>query len=88
MSLEPLKHETIVITGGTSGLGFAAAQRLMRDWPDLHVALLDMKEGRIEELHAELAQNGANSGKPMSPITNQFKTLSLALLPGAESSLG
>jgi len=53
MSLEPLKHETIVITGGTSGLGFAAAQRLMRDWPDLHVALLDMKEGRIEELHAE-----------------------------------
>ncbi|MDA2963185.1 MAG: SDR family NAD(P)-dependent oxidoreductase [Actinomycetota bacterium] len=45
-----IDHTTIIVTGGTSGLGFAAAHRALTDWPDLNVALLDMKEGRIEEL--------------------------------------
>jgi NADP-dependent 3-hydroxy acid dehydrogenase YdfG len=29
----------------------------MRDWPDLHAALLDMKEGRIEELEKEFGKD-------------------------------
>jgi NAD(P)-dependent dehydrogenase (short-subunit alcohol dehydrogenase family) len=52
-----IEHETIVVTGGTSGLGFSSAERALRDWPALHVALLDMKEGRIEELAAQFGKD-------------------------------
>ena len=57
MNRRDIEHDTVVVTGGTSGLGFSCAQRAMRDWPDLHAALLDMKEGRIEELEKEFGKD-------------------------------
>ena len=56
MERRDIEHDTIVVTGGTSGLGFSCAQRAMRDWPDLHASLLDMKEGRIDELAQEFGK--------------------------------
>ena len=53
MNRRDIEHDTLVVTGGTSGLGFSCTQRAMRDWPDLHASLLDMKEGRIDELAQE-----------------------------------
>ncbi len=52
-----IEHETIVITGGTSGLGFASARRLLTDWPMLNIALLDLKEGSTQELITEFNHN-------------------------------
>ncbi len=57
MNRRDIEHDTIVVTGGTSGLGFSCAQRAMRDWPALHASLLDMKEGRIEELAQEFGKD-------------------------------
>jgi NADP-dependent 3-hydroxy acid dehydrogenase YdfG len=57
MNRRDIEHDTIVVTGGTSGLGFSSAQRAMRDWPALHAALLDMKEGRIDELAQEFGKD-------------------------------
>lgn len=50
MPIGAAEHDTVVITGGTSGLGFASAERLLTEWPDLHVALLDRQSGRAAEL--------------------------------------
>lgn len=44
------EHNTIVITGGTSGLGFASAHRILTDWASTSVALLDMRDNRTAEL--------------------------------------
>lgn len=48
--MNSIEHNTIVITGGTSGLGFASAHRMLTDWPDTAVALIDMRSNRISEL--------------------------------------
>jgi len=79
MTLEPLKHKTIVVTGGTSGLGFGSAQRLLRDWNDLHVALLDMKEGRLGELISEFGTDRIKFWKTdvsdYQAVQNSFENL-------------
>jgi len=50
-------HETIIVTGGASGLGAASAERLLQDWPDVHLALLDLQPGRSEELSARFGSH-------------------------------
>lgn len=50
MSTVAAEHDTVVITGGASGLGYASAERILADWPHVHVALLDRQAGRAPEL--------------------------------------
>jgi NAD(P)-dependent dehydrogenase (short-subunit alcohol dehydrogenase family) len=45
-----MEHNTIVVTGGSSGLGFASAHRILTDWANTSAALLDMRNNRTSEL--------------------------------------
>lgn len=68
-----IDHETIIITGGTSGLGYASAHRVLDDWPKVNIALLDLKEGKSQELITEFGRDRIKFFKLMYLIINQFK---------------
>ena len=51
-------NESALILGGSTGMGFATAERLVRRGVDVHLVARDA--GRLEEARAKLAEHGAD----------------------------
>jgi NAD(P)-dependent dehydrogenase (short-subunit alcohol dehydrogenase family) len=60
MTDTPMAQRTLVMTGGSSGLGRRAAAHLLRGHPDQHL-LLTVRDGHGQRLAAELT---AETGNP------------------------
>ena len=50
-------HETVIITGGGSGLGFASGRRILTDWPEVKVVVADIKIGETAKMQEEFGKN-------------------------------
>ena len=77
----PTAQQTIVMTGGSSGLGRHAAQYLLRDYPAQHMLLL-VRGGQGERVAAELT---AETGNPnVSAVPCDLASLSDVRTAAAE----